>query len=217
MLADETFLTVTPTGEMSSVYRRVVKILTPAGRDHAYGVAAFDKNTKLRGLRGWSIDASGKIQTLKERHAVETTAGDYEVYTDAKMKFLEALDQFAADHQGAPAPLVICGDLNVARTDMDVHPKERKPRAIGQLPEERALLERLISRDLVDVGRALDPDNDQYFTWWAPWRDMRKRNIGWRLDYVLASTSLFAKVRGSHVQREFGTSDHGPVVAEFEL
>ena len=135
----------------------------------------------------------------------------------AKMKFLEALDQFAADHQGAPAPLVICGDLNVARTDMDVHPKERKPRAIGQLPEERALLERLISRDLVDVGRALDPDNDQYFTWWAPWRDMRKRNIGWRLDYVLASTSLFAKVRGSHVQREFGTSDHGPVVAEFEL
>jgi exodeoxyribonuclease-3 len=135
----------------------------------------------------------------------------------AKMKFLEALDQFAADHQEAPAPLVICGDLNVARTDMDVHPKERKPRAIGQLPEERALLERLISRDLVDVGRALDPDNDQYFTWWAPWRDMRKRNIGWRLDYVLASASLFAKVRGSHVQREFGTSDHGPVVAEFEL
>ena len=135
----------------------------------------------------------------------------------AKMKFLDALDQFAADHQGASAPLVICGDLNVARTDMDVHPKERKPRAIGQLPEERALLERLISRDLVDVGRALDPDNDQYFTWWAPWRDMRKRNIGWRLDYVLASTSLFAKVRGSHVQREFGTSDHGPVVAEFEL
>jgi exodeoxyribonuclease-3 len=133
------------------------------------------------------------------------------------MKFLEALDQFAADHQGAAAPLVICGDLNVARTDMDVHPKERKPRAIGQLPEERALLERLISRDLVDVGRALDPDNDQYFTWWAPWRDMRKRNIGWRLDYVLASASLFAKVRGSHVQREFGTSDHGPVVAEFEL
>ena len=132
------------------------------------------------------------------------------------MKFLEALDQFAADHQGAPAPLVICGDLNVARTDMDVHPKERKPRAIGQLPEERALLERLISRDLVDVGRALDPDNDQYFTWWAPWRDMRKRNIGWRLDYVLASTSLFAKVRGSHVQREFGTSDHAPVVVGFD-
>jgi exodeoxyribonuclease-3 len=133
----------------------------------------------------------------------------------AKMQFLAALDQFAADAQSDPLPLVICGDLNVARTEMDVHPKERKPRAIGQLPEERALLEQLIGRGLVDVGRALEPENDQMFTWWAPWRDMRKRNIGWRLDYVLASRSLFAGVTGSHVQRDFGTSDHAPVVAEF--
>ena len=59
--------------------------------------------------------------------------------------------------------------------------------SIGQLPEERALLERIIGHGLVDVGRALDPDNDQMFTWWAPWRNMRQRNIGWRLDYVLAS------------------------------
>ena len=50
--------------------------------------------------------------------------------------------------------LVICGDLNIARTERDVHPKERKPLAIGQLPEERALLERIIGRGLVDVGRA---------------------------------------------------------------
>jgi exodeoxyribonuclease-3 len=110
---------------------------------------------------------------------------------------------------------VICGDLNVARTDRDVHPKERKPRAIGQLPEERALLEAIIGHGLVDVGRALDPDNDQMFTWWAPWREMRQRNIGWRLDYVLASQALFDRVGRSAVQREFGTSDHAPVLAEF--
>ena len=133
----------------------------------------------------------------------------------AKMQFLRALDQFAAVDRGHGASLVICGDLNVARTDMDVHPKERKPRAIGQLPEERALLEQIIGHNLVDVGRALEPDNDQMFTWWAPWRDMRKRNIGWRLDYVLASQSLFAGVRRSTVDRDFGTSDHAPVTVEF--
>ena len=83
--------------------------------------------------------------------------------------------------------MVICGDLNIARTDMDVHPKERKPRIIGQLPEERALLERIIGHGLVDTGRALEPENDQMFTWWAPWRNMRQRNIGWRLDYLLAT------------------------------
>ena len=134
---------------------------------------------------------------------------------DAKMRFLAALEQFVADQREGAAPLVVCGDLNIARTDMDVHPKERKPSIIGQLPSEREQLERIIAHGLVDVGRALEPDNDQMFTWWAPWRNMRQRNIGWRLDYVLASESLFARVKGSAVQRDVGTSDHAPVIAEF--
>jgi exodeoxyribonuclease-3 len=135
----------------------------------------------------------------------------------AKMQFLGALEQFAADVRTEANPVVICGDLNIARTDMDVHPKERKPRAIGQLPEERALLERIIAHGLVDVGRALEPDNDQMFTWWAPWRNMRQRNIGWRLDYLLASQPLFERVRSCRIERETGTSDHAPVVGDFAL
>jgi exodeoxyribonuclease-3 len=135
----------------------------------------------------------------------------------AKMRFLEALEQFAAELHASGRRAVFCGDLNVARADIDVHPKERKPRAIGQLPEERALLERIIANGLVDTGRALEPANDQLFTWWAPWRNMRERNIGWRLDYVLASRDIFDRVQGCRVQREFGTSDHGPVVAAFTV
>jgi exodeoxyribonuclease III len=133
----------------------------------------------------------------------------------AKMRFLDSLERYAADLHAGSQPVIICGDINIARADMDVHPKERKPRAIGQLPEERAQLERIIGHGLVDVGRALEPENDQMFTWWAPWRNMRERNIGWRLDYVLASRSLFERVRGCVVQKDVGTSDHAPVVAEF--
>jgi len=132
-----------------------------------------------------------------------------------KMQFLEALDGFVQNLETAGQAAVLCGDLNVARTDRDVHPKERKARAIGQLPEERALLERIISRGLVDVGRAVDPDNDGLYTWWPPWRDMRARNIGWRLDYVLASQALAARVVSCSVARDFGTSDHAPVMATF--
>lgn len=135
----------------------------------------------------------------------------------AKMRFLEALDAYALELQAAGTPLVLCGDLNVARTEMDVHPKERKPGATGQRPEERALLESIISRGLVDVHRRLEPDNAELFTWWAPWRNMKERNIGWRLDYVLASQLLADRVTSCVVQREFGTSDHGPVVATFDL
>ena len=133
----------------------------------------------------------------------------------AKMRFLAALEQFVADLRAGARAAVICGDLNIARTDMDVHPKERKPNAIGQLPEERAQLERIISRGLIDVGRALEPDNDQMFTWWAPWRNLRQRNIGWRLDYVLASQELFERVASCVVQKDVGTSDHAPVLVEF--
>ena len=135
----------------------------------------------------------------------------------AKMRFLTALEAFTREMHERSRPIVICGDLNIARTDMDVHPKERKPRAIGQLPEERALLERIIGNGLVDTGRALEPENDQMFTWWAPWRNMRQRNIGWRLDYLLATGSVFDAVGRCVVQREFGSSDHAPVFAEYAI
>lgn len=135
----------------------------------------------------------------------------------AKLRFLEAMEGWAAGYAAAGTPLVICGDLNVTRSDLDVHPKERKPQAIGQRPEERALLERVIGRGLIDVGRVLDPDNDLMFTWWAPWRNLRQRNIGWRIDYLLASRTVADRVVSSAVLAEVGTSDHAPVVATFEL
>ena len=119
----------------------------------------------------------------------------------AKMRFLESLVRFAADYERSGDALVLCGDLNVARTDMDVHPKERKPNIIGQRPDERALIEQLIAHGLVDVHRMLEPDNADLFTWWAPWRNMRQRNIGWRLDYVLASRALADRVVSCVVQR----------------
>jgi len=134
----------------------------------------------------------------------------------AKMQFLEAMDAYAAGRQHDARALVLMGDMNVARTERDVHPKERKPRAIGQLPEERAIIERLLTRGLADVGRQVDPDNDGLFTWWAPWRNMRERNIGWRLDYVFASDALAARVTRCPVQRDVGTSDHAPVVVVME-
>jgi len=136
---------------------------------------------------------------------------------DAKFRFLEALDAWAEAARAAGRALVVCGDLNVARADIDVHPKERKAGAVGQLPEERSLLERILSRGLVDVGRAVDPGNEGLFTWWAPWRNLRQRNIGWRIDYVLASEGLAARVGRCAVLPDFGTSDHAPVVAEFAL
>jgi exodeoxyribonuclease-3 len=133
----------------------------------------------------------------------------------AKMQFLKAMVDYARSTHDAGLSLILCGDMNVARTDRDVHPKERKPNAVGQRTDERELFEVLIGSGLVDLGRALDPDNDELFTWWAPWRNLRQRNIGWRLDYVLASEEWAKRATSCVVLRDVGTSDHGPVIAEF--
>ncbi len=135
----------------------------------------------------------------------------------AKMKFLSDMERYVAEVHTTGGQLVLCGDINITRTERDVHPKERNPKLVGQRPEERAMLEQILARGLVDVGRALDPTNDNLFTWWAPWRRMRERNIGWRLDYILASAPLASRAAQSSVRREVGTSDHAPVVATFEL
>lgn len=161
-----------------------------------------------------------------ETRAVVATIGDVviaSVYVpnggkdyEAKLRFCQTLSEWVAETNGLGQSLLLCGDLNVAREERDVHPKERKLNQIGTRPEERAWFASLLDRGgLVDVGRALDPDNDSLFTWWPPWRNLRQRNIGWRIDYVLASTPLGTTATTSRSLREFGTSDHAPVVATF--
>ncbi len=130
----------------------------------------------------------------------------------AKVDFMKRLAAWARHVHEEGRELVLCGDINITRSEMDVHPRERRPGIIGQLPEERELFAQLLGGHLVDVGRKLDPDNANYFTWWAPWRNMRQRNIGWRLDYILASPSIAERAVSCPVLADVGTSDHAPVV-----
>jgi len=133
---------------------------------------------------------------------------DYQV----KVDFLNSLARWARELHGDGKELVLSGDINVAHRDIDVHPKERKPGAIGQRPEERELFEKLLGTHLVDVGRAKNPDNPEVFSWWPPLRNMRQRNIGWRIDYILASPSIASRATSCSVAAQVGTSDHAPVV-----
>lgn len=136
---------------------------------------------------------------------------------DAKMRFLEAMREYVAGVHASGRRLILCGDLNVARTDSDVHPKERKRGAIGQRSDEREAFERVLASGLEDVARALDPTSETLFTWWPPWREMRQKNQGWRIDYVLASVGRGLAPTECVVRADYGTSDHAPVVATFTV
>ena len=130
----------------------------------------------------------------------------------AKIRFVTALAAWAKQVHDDGRELILCGDINIARADIDVHPKERKAGVIGQRPEERKLFEALLGANLVDVARALNPDDAAMFTWWPPWRNMRQRNIGWRIDYILASRAIAARASSCAVLADVGTSDHAPLM-----
>ncbi len=184
------------------------------------GVAIFVKKTLAPDLPAFdhpSFDFEARIVTTRVAGIVVASiyvpngGKDY----PAKLGFLESLVAWAGEMRAADVPLVLCGDLNVAHTDRDLHPKERKAGGVGQRPEERALIDRLLAQGLVDVGRTLDPDNENLYSWWAPWRNLRQRNIGWRIDYVVASQAFASRAISCPVAVDVGTSDHAPVVATF--
>lgn len=129
----------------------------------------------------------------------------------AKLGFFRRLIAWTRDLQRDGRSLILCGDMNITRTEMDVHPRERKPALVGQRPEEREMFAELLV-NLEDVGRKLRPDDASMFTWWAPWRNMRGRNIGWRLDYIIATPGIAARAESCAVLAEIGTSDHAPVM-----
>jgi exodeoxyribonuclease-3 len=136
---------------------------------------------------------------------------------EAKLRFLDGMERFVSDARAHGRQLLLCGDLNIAREDRDVHPSLRKPNQIGRTPEEQAQFERILSAGgLTDLSRKFAPDDDRLFSWWAPWRNLREKNVGWRIDYILASEQLSSAAISCSVQRMFGKSDHGPLIAQFE-
>ena len=136
---------------------------------------------------------------------------------DAKIAFLTAMQGYVASARDAGLAMVLCGDMNVALTDRDIHPSQNKPDIIGTRPQERALMAGMIGGGLVDIARRLDPDNDRLFTWWPPWKVARQRNLGWRIDYIFAADALALQAQSCVVHRAFGTSDHAPVVATLAI
>lgn len=170
-----------------------------------YGHPPFDRQTRL----------------------VEATLGDLVVTSmylpnggkdyDDKLLFLQQFREWIAARKQETDLYVVCGDMNVTRGPIDVHPTERSFKAVGQREDERLLFEAVLKEGLVDVARQLHPDDPDFFTWWAPWREHKARNIGWRIDYILASPALAKLTRACYVQRAIGASDHGPLIAEFDL
>jgi exodeoxyribonuclease-3 len=108
-------------------------------------------------------------------------------------------------------PVLVMGDFNTAHQAIDLARPKDNVRNSGFLPEERAEIDRWLSAGWVDTFRARHPDEPGHYTWWRQWGGARERNIGWRIDYVLASPAAMKHVEGVHIWPEIMGSDHCPV------
>jgi len=112
---------------------------------------------------------------------------------------------------------VLVGDINIAHQPIDLKNWRSNQKNSGFLPEERAWLTRLLTEGgLVDVFRTLNPNPDQY-TWWSNRGQAWAKNVGWRLDYQLATPGIAALARRESIYLEQRFSDHAPVTIDYDF
>ena len=137
---------------------------------------------------------------------------------DAKFRFLaEFYPHLLALKQ--ERDYVLCGDINIAHQEIDLKNFKGNKKNSGFLPEERAWMTRLLSEaGKVDVYRHLQPTTtDAAYTWWSNRGQAYANNVGWRLDYHLATPAVAALARTEHIYKDQRFSDHAPMTVDYEL
>ena len=118
---------------------------------------------------------------------------------------------------------VLCGDINIAHQEIDLKNFKGNKKNSGFLPEERAWMTRLLSEadrvdSHVDVYRKLQPTStDAAYTWWSNRGKAYANNVGWRLDYHLATPAVAALARTERIYKEQRFSDHAPITVEYDM
>jgi exodeoxyribonuclease-3 len=123
------------------------------------------------------------------------------------LKFLKKLEK--------KKPVIWCGDLNVAHTEIDLANPKANVKNHGFTPEERAGFSAFVNAGFVDTFREFEKGGGHY-TWWSQMGTARKRNIGWRLDYFLISQALRPRLKKAYILPHVMGSDHCPVVIELK-
>lgn len=111
-------------------------------------------------------------------------------------------------------PLLVMGDFNTAHREIDLARPASNRKTSGFLPEERAELDRWLDAGWIDTFRSRHPDTPDRYTWWAQWGGARARNVGWRIDYVLASPAADRRITDAFIWDHVTGSDHCPVGVE---
>lgn len=117
----------------------------------------------------------------------------------------------------ATKPVLFCGDLNVAHQEIDLANPKPNIGKHGFTNEERERFDDFLAAGFIDTFRAAFPDQAGAYSWWTHWANARARNIGWRIDYWLASGSIADKIKNPQIHPDVLGSDHCPVSIELDV
>ncbi|HEX9934165.1 MAG TPA: exodeoxyribonuclease III [bacterium] len=131
-----------------------------------------------------------------------------------KMAFYDSFLKWAAREVGLGKRVILCGDVNTAHREIDLARPKENEKISGFLPEERAWIDRFISRGFFDSFRLFHPDQKGQYTWWDLKSRARQRNVGWRIDYFFVSDLVRPQVGSAFILPDVEGSDHCPVGIE---
>ena len=138
---------------------------------------------------------------------------------EAKFRFMEVFYPHLVQLAKSGRHVVVCGDWNIAHQEIDLKNWKSNQKNSGFLPEERAWISKLINdAGWRDVYRLLYPQaTDECYTWWSNRGQARAKNVGWRLDYQMATPDLAVLARQASVYKEERFSDHAPLTIDYAL
>ena len=137
---------------------------------------------------------------------------------DAKFRFMDFFYPLLVELAASGRDIAVCGDWNIAHQEIDLRNWRGNRKNSGFLPEERAWIARVLEHGgWRDVYRQLHPTaTDECYTWWSNRGQARANNVGWRIDYQLATPALAASVRQAAVYKEQRFSDHAPLIIDYD-
>ena len=127
-----------------------------------------------------------------------------------KLRFYRTLFDRLEELRGAGYRVLVMGDFNTAHTELDIARPKGNKNTSGFLPKERKEIDRWLAAGWIDTFRAFEP-GPHHYSWWSQRFGVREKNIGWRIDYVMASPSAMQHVKGAFIQSRVKGSDHAPV------
>jgi exodeoxyribonuclease III len=179
----------------------------------------------VTGFDGGEFDAEGRLVEVR----FDTPARKWSILSAyfpsgssgedrqaAKFRFLDVVYPYLM-HLKAQREFILCGDLNIAHQEQDLKNWRSNQKNSGFLPEERAWLTQALSGGgLVDVYRQLHPDTTaDCYTWWSNRGQAWANNVGWRLDYHLATPAMAMQARSASIHKASRFSDHAPLTVEY--